>query len=311
MYSYLRSKDFILRNARPLDIARWYYLFEGGNRDDVLKTLKAYQNIDGGFAHALEPDCWNTRSTPLQTWVATRIIREVHLEDKKHPMILDILNYLASGAEFDGHRWNGLSTVASNNEYPHAPWWSYTQTQESSYNPTASLIGFILKYAEKDSNLYLFACNLAQEAYSYFKDHFPLDSMHEAACYVELYEYIKNTDHTKRHELYHLINLEHFKNLLQQQIKHLITYHTDSWLTDYVCKPSLFIADRSSDFYADNKDICHFECQFIKEHQNKDGTWNVAWNWDAYPNEWAISKNWWQSDIIINNLKYLKAFELA
>lgn len=69
-----KSKAFVYRNARPLDIARWNYLFENGDKQDVIKYLMAYQNPDGGFAHALESDCWNRQSTPVQTWVATRRI---------------------------------------------------------------------------------------------------------------------------------------------------------------------------------------------------------------------------------------------
>lgn len=303
MGHYISAKKFILKNARPLDMARWNYLFENADKQDVIKTLKAYQNADGGFANALEPDCWNAKSTPMQTWVATRIIKEINLENKSHPMIKGILEYLASGDEFDGHRWNGLNAVATNNDYPHAPWWTYTQNHELGYNPTASLIGFILKYAEKESDFYRLACNLAKEAYAYFENNFPLESMHEAACFVELYEDMKECDcHT-------LFNLERFKGLIQEQIKQLITYNTERWNIDYVCKPSLFITNKLSDFYLDNKDICSFECEFIREHQNKDGTWHITWNWEDYPEQWTISENWWKSDVIIKNIKYIKEFD--
>ena len=299
---YTRAKKFILRNSRPLDMARWNYLFENGSKEDVISILETYQNTDGGFANALEPDCWNINSTPLQTWVATQIIKEINLDDKNHPIIKGILNYLSSNDEFDGHRWKGLNTVVTNDNYPHAPWWSYSQEHELTYNPTASLIGFILKYAEKDTDIYKSACELSKEAYNYFKKSFPLESMHESACFVELYDYMKECS------ICDLINMEEFKNLLQKQIKKVITYDTKIWNTDYVCKPSLFINSKSSDFYLENKDICDFECQFILKTQNNDGSWKVTWDWNNYFEEWAISKNWWKSDIIIKNIKYIKEF---
>ena len=298
-----KAKKFIYKNARPLDMARWNYLFENGERAEVIKHLISYQNEDGGFGNALEPDCWNEKSTPLQTWVATKIIKEIGLEDKNHPLISGILNYLSSGDEFDGHRWHGLNTVQSNNNYPHAPWWSYLQDEERGCNPTASLIGFIFKYADENSSLYILACGLAQEAYDYFKKNFPLESMHETACIVDLYEYMKECN------IQGLLNLEEFRTLLQQQIIKVITYHTDSWRTDYVCKPSQFISSKKSDVYSGNEDICDFECNFIKQTQNADGTWNVTWNWDAFDEQWSISKNWWKADIIIRNISYIKAFE--
>lgn len=73
-------------------------------------------------------------SSPIQTWVATEIIKEVGLEEKDHPIIQGILQYLASGKDFDGHTW--ANTIASNNNVPHAPWWDYDPAAEASYNPT-------------------------------------------------------------------------------------------------------------------------------------------------------------------------------
>ena len=47
---YARAKKFILKNSRPLDMARWNYLFENGSKEEVINILKNYQNDDGGFA---------------------------------------------------------------------------------------------------------------------------------------------------------------------------------------------------------------------------------------------------------------------
>jgi len=298
-----KAREFVYKNARPIDVARWDFLFENGDGSEVIKYLSSYQNKDGGFGNALEPDCWNKKSTPMQTWAATKIIKEIGLENKSHPLISGILKYLSSGDEFDGHRWHGLNTVQSNSDFPHAPWWSYSQKEEKGYNPTASLIGFILKYADEKSSLHLLACRLAQEAYGYLKKNFPLESMHETACFVDLYEYMKAC------KIPGLPDLEEFRSLLRQQIKKVITYHTDSWRTEYVCRPSQFISSKKSDFYSGNEEICDFEFGFIKQTQNLDGTWNVPWNWDAFPAQWSISENWWKSDIIIRNMVYIKAFE--
>ena len=46
---------------------------------------------------------------------------------------------------------------------------------------------------------------------------------------------------------------------------------------DYVCKPSLFIGTKTSDFYMKNKEICDYECEFILNTQESDGTWGVIW----------------------------------
>lgn len=294
-----KSRQFIYRNARPIDLARWQYFFENGSKKQVLNTLAAYQNEDGGFGHGLEPDCWNPNSSPMQTWAATEIIREVELNDAEHPIIQGILKYLALTDDFDGNIWRG--TIPSNNEYPHAPWWGYEALQELSYNPTACLAGFVLKYAAPQSQLYARAISLAQKAYAFFKEKYPLDSMHTASCFVDLYEYMQECGADTG------INAEELKELLQKQIKYILTSDTSLWSTEYVCKPSLFIHSCQSDFYSENKDICAFECEFIARTQKYDGTWNITWQWDNYPRQWAISKNWWKSDLIIKNLRFYNA----
>ena len=294
-----KSGSFIYRNARPLDLARWMYLFENGDRDSVLKILAAYQNEDGGFGHGLEPDCWNPDSSPVQTWTATEIIKETGLEDAEHPVIQGILKYLSSGMDFDGHTW--ANTVPSNNDAPHAPWWTYSPSHEVSYNPTACFTGFILKYAQPGSELYQTALRLLQEAYSFFKTNFPLESMHTVSCFVELYGYLRGG------KAWGAVDPDEFRDLLNRQISRTLTRDTSVWAVEYVCKPSLFIDSKDSDFYAGCSELCDFECEFISDSQQADGTWAVTWAWSDYPEQWHISKNWWKSDLIIKNLKFFKA----
>ena len=86
METFKKAKEFIYRNARPLDLARWQYHFENGSREPVLKALSYYQNEDGGFGHALEADAWNPNSSPIQTWCAIEILREINFSDAEHPM---------------------------------------------------------------------------------------------------------------------------------------------------------------------------------------------------------------------------------
>lgn len=295
--NYNQARSFVYKNARPLDLARWKFLFEGGCKEDVLTALAAYQNDDGGFGHALEPDCWNPDSSPIQTWVATEIINEIGLEEKEHPVVQGILRYLSSGKDFDGHTW--ANTIASNNEAPHAPWWEHVPTAEPSYNPTACLIAFILKFADRESQLFALACDLAKEAYGYFQAHFPMESVGNVSCFVKLYNYLKESSTDT------LIDLTEFKALLQRQIQYVITYDTTVWVTEYVCKPSLFIGSKASDFYEENREICEYECAFIENSQEPDGTWAITWSWADYPEEWSISKNWWKSDWIIKYLHYV------
>jgi len=298
-----KARTFLYRNARPLDIARWQYHFEGGSRAAVLTALSAYQNEDGGFGHALEPDAWNPNSSPVQTWAATEILREIGWTDRTHPLVSGILRYLASGQDFDGHVW--ACTIGSNNDYPHAPWW-HSESESacnSDYNPTACLAGFILRFAEKDSDLYRLGCRAAKEAFAAFAARGLLDDMHTAACYIRLWEYGKEAGAAE------LLDAAAMEQKLRGQVKHGITQNTAEWANGYVCRPSQFFASRSSVFYADNKAIADYECTHIRETQLADGSWDIPWSWSAYDAEWAISKNWWKGSGVVLNLLYLKGLD--
>lgn len=293
-----KARNFIYQNARPLDLARWQYLFENGSKERVLEFLAVYQNEDGGFGHALEADCWNPQSSPVQTWAATEIIREIHLDEKEHPIIQGILHYLETSKDFDGHSWS--NTIPSNDLYPHAPWWNHTSDSEINYNPTVSLIGFILRYAAKESSIYHTAQKILKESYGWLKEKCPIESMHTASCFVELYEDLMDTGVS-------IIDLKEFEDLLKTQIKHVLTEDTSLWATEYVCKPSLFIHSTNSCFYEENKKLCDFECSFLSKTQESDGTWAVTWDWGCYPEQWYISKNWWKTDLILRNIKFYES----
>ena len=300
MSTFDKARTFIYRNARPLDLARWQYHFENGSRDAVLTALATYQNEDGGFGHALEPDAWNPNSTPIQTWVATEILREINYTDNSHSIIQGILRYLASGQDFNGKLW--YNEVVNGNDYPHAPWWHAEVDSADSYNPTACLAGFVIRFTDNDSELYRLGCLIAKEAYAADDKQGLSNDMHAVLLYIRLLRYCEEAGATD------IIDLSALKERLRERIKHSITHNSAEWETGYICKPSQFFKTRDSIFYTDNKEIAEYECDFITRTQLADGSWNIPWSWNGYPEEWAISKNWWKSNGAIINILYLKGF---
>lgn len=317
-----KAKIFIYRNARPIDYARWCYHFENGSAEAVLKALTAYQNEDGGFGHALEADCWNPNSAPMQTWCATEILRELFMSSKDEnvlefiknsDVVKGILQYLENSLDIEENGWGNCRE--SNNDYPHAPWWEYTQEAEDgksvddklndTYNPTAALAGFILAYAEKDSVIYQKAYRIAQRAIEDILRVDGLANMHVISCFIELYEYVKMTNVSGK------IRMTEMAERLKKLVHETISQDKEKWGKSYLCKPSQYIQSKESVFFEQNQEIALFECEFIRKTQMDDGTWSVAWAWCSYPKEWAISENWWKSDVIIKNCLYLRNIDSA
>ncbi|OKP72212.1 hypothetical protein A3844_27065 [Paenibacillus helianthi] len=295
-----RIRNWVYRNARPVDLARWKFHFEKGPADAVLSALSAYQNEDGGFAHALEADSWNPCSAPIQTANAVEKLLEIHWEDGSHPVIQGILKYLDSGAEVEGKAWKNV--VESNNIYPHAPWWNTNSnsTAHSMFNPTAILAGFILKYADRSSRLYPRGMEIARELSVFFLTD-PGIEMHPLKCIVTLIECISEAG------LQEQLPYARLQAAAVEQITALIKREAGEW-SGYSCRPSVFIQSPESPGYADNAALLHKELDYLLQTRNEEGVWNLTWNWDAFEREFAISENWWKTHIVIENVLLLRAF---
>lgn len=302
MSTFEKARKFVYRNARPLDFARWQYHFENGSAESVLSALAVYQNEDGGFAHGLEPDSFNPNSAPIQTWQATEILEEINFTDSSHPVIQGILRYLASGADFDKEHGQWLNVVPSNNDYPCAIWWTYGENgSEFKYNPTACLAGFIIRFADKDSELYLQGCEIAKQAFDWFTKNAPFDESHITNCFIRLYEYLTSANGR-------LVDMELFKAKLKEQVNANICRDTQKWSKEYVALPSSFIQSKNSIFYKDNAILLEEECRLIKETQLVDGSYPLPWTWYNDYEEFKVSENQWKGAIAVNNMLILKEF---
>ena len=291
------------RNARPLDLARWQYHFESGSAEAVLQSLSAYQNEDGGFGHGLEADCWNPASAPMQTWAAACILRELNAP-KEHPIVAGILRYLGSGAHFVDGLWQGA--IPSNNDFPHAPWWTFTERsgEDWGYNPTASLAGFVLQYGVSESALYKKAEGIAKRAVADFiAGRTKTDDMHEVNVFWELLASCKAAGRID------LFDESAFGQTLQRAVRALIGTDPQAWATGYVCTPSRFIRSPKSPFYPGSESLPEQECDQMIQGRNADGVWEITWSWGAYEREFAIAENWWKANLVIENLLFLRDFD--
>src|SRR5256885_545107 len=92
-----RAAEFIWRNGRLLDRQRFAHHFLGASAAPVVVALRAYQNADGGFGNALDPDKRCPDSQPVDVEVALRILDEVGDETLwRDPLIERTLQFLSS-----------------------------------------------------------------------------------------------------------------------------------------------------------------------------------------------------------------------
>ena len=136
-----RSRAYILGNARLLERRLFAYLFEGDQREPVLAALRAYQNPDGGFGSGLEPDKRCAASQPVDVEIAFKVLDL--LDGFDDPMVWQACDYLMSITTSEG----GVPfAVKGVEDAPHTPWWVASDPPTASPNPTASLLGMLLKH---------------------------------------------------------------------------------------------------------------------------------------------------------------------
>lgn len=297
---FKRTGRFVYRNARPLDLARWQYHFENGSAQSVVRALSAYQNPDGGFGHGVEADSLNPDSSPIQTWCATVILREINLFDPQHPMIADVNRYLTSGKHFDGHCWD--CAIPSNNDHPHAPWWAYSGPSDPAkrnYNPGASLAGWLLRTCEPGSEGDTLGRRIALEAYDHYMSGDRVEDMHLLGCFVTLCRDVKQAAPE-------LFDADAMLERLRADVHACLNWYAGHWEEWYCSMPSDMIAGREDSFYRGIEALAEAECYFIVRTQQPDGAWLVPWRWTDYPDAYAVSANHWRSHIAIKNIAFLR-----
>ena len=112
------AADFLAANARVLDRRVFQRLFSGGAAEPVRDAVAAYRNADGGFGHALEPDCRAAASQPAAVEMAMRIMDLADAWDER--LVRDAIDWLATTGPAEGGAAFVGPSVA---EGPHAPWW--------------------------------------------------------------------------------------------------------------------------------------------------------------------------------------------
>ena len=182
-----RAADYLRNEARPLERALFAYHFEGRGRTAVLAALVPYQNADGGFGRALEPDMRAEASSVVATTIALDILRRVGANEETSGLPAALV-YLMDNYDVETERWPIISPAVE--DAPHAPWWDFAASATNFRgfwaNPRASVVGYLWQYRKLvpspfvEGALRLAATDLL--TYSQTME------MHDLICYVDLLE---------------------------------------------------------------------------------------------------------------------------
>ncbi|MBN1976875.1 MAG: hypothetical protein JW918_05690 [Anaerolineae bacterium] len=298
-----RARDFIKARARPLDRALFAHRFEGASVDLVTAELARFQNDDGGFGHALEPDVRTPTSSALATEIGLRTLQELGCASD-HPMVARAVRFLLETIDPRTRVWRVIPPDA--NAHPHAPWWhdgdgSLARTfDDFLIIPRASVVGLLHHYAALVPVDWLAGLTehtvatleaIADDAFAGGGD-----SLRYALHLVET----KALPRSYRGRLVpRLCSLS----------RKFVSCDPQEW-GGYVAAP-LKVAPTPDSLVADElRAGLEMYLDYLIDHQAPEGAWEPTWTWgDFYPDVWERAKLEWRGELTLRMLTALRAFD--
>ena len=296
------AQNYIQTQARPLERKRFELDFEEGSVDAVLTQLGKFQNPDGGFGNALEPDMRTPTSSALCTEIGLRILAELDTP-AEHPLVSSAVAYLLETFDPETQVWRVVPMDA--NEHPHAPWWhdedgSLARTfDDFLVIPRAGVLALLHHYAEFVPATWLTEITQTTITAIQNMDVEKFGSGGDALVYMcRLAESPELPTEIKAWLV----------PLVQKLADQIVARDPAQWVQ--YCAPPLKLAPTPQAISAAFLGDClpaHLD--YLIETQSPAGYWDVNWSWgDSYSDVWPLARQEWRGDITLMNLQTLKAF---
>jgi hypothetical protein len=293
-----RAVEYLRQEARPLEKALYEFHFEDGSRTNVLAALVDYQNPDGGFGHALEPDMRAPASSVIATITALGVLRQVGA-DEDTPGLPAALAYLVDAFDVESERWPIVPPEVE--DAPHAPWWSYEDSAESFggfwANPRAAVVGYLQQFNRLTPSPFLEGARRAVvDDLMRYAQHM---EMHDLLSFIVLLE----TEGLPREDY------EGILDKLSRALPQSVALDAAQW-DEYGLHP-LDVVTRPDSPLAGVLDeaIIDQGLDYLIERQGADGTWRPNWSWDFVDaGAWAAAEREWRGILTLRKLNCLRAY---
>jgi hypothetical protein len=294
-----RAKAFVEHYARPLEQRIYAYYYRQGPKEAIFEALATFQNPDGGFGNALEPDLRLPDSSVLATTVGLQVLREFDAP-ADHPLVRGALHYLLQTYNPAAEAWSIIPP--NTDDAPHAPWWTYGEDVAASWNnflvnPRVEIIGYLLDYAPSGLPAWV-RRRLVDAVGTYLDEHPDKIGMFDLLCYDRLIKTRTLPEDTRAMLIAKLTPL----------VDQLVIKDPAEW-EKYNLMPLELVNAPDSPFAAVLGDVVAQNLDFEIDRQHADGSWKPKWTWGPlYPDVWEQAKQDWSGVITLRTLKALRNF---
>jgi hypothetical protein len=293
--SFSNAQEFLLQRARPLERALFRFHFENAPAGEVRQALAAFQNEDGGFGRALEPDFRLPASSALATSLALKYLREAGLP-ARDPLVGAALCWTQAAFDHGLDRWPAVPGAV--NDWPHAPWWIWSGPGQPGFtaNPSVEFVAHLWRYREAVDATFLSEITARAEELVHRLPDRP--EMHDLLCVIHLAE-TPSVPAVLRNQA---------ANYVRQTGPVIVAREPEAWI-GYGVKP-LALAPRADSLLAPL--LCgpvsaNLEFEILR--QGADGAWAPNWSWGGlFPQDWPEAELEWKGVLTLQTLLTLRSY---
>lgn len=295
------ARRFLKTQARPLDRALFEYRFEDAPAGQVLDELSRFQNPDGGFGRALEPDLRTPSSSALATAIGLRLLTELSCDDD-HPVVGSVIHWLLNAFDPLTDVWRVAPYDV--NDHPHAPWWhdragSLARTfDDFQVIPRAELVGLLHHFPSLVPPRWL--REITEKTVTSIETIEPLGSGGGDDLVYALH-LAESEDLPPAHR-------DRLLARLRRVVPEVVSRDPGQWRSYCITPLKVSPAPGSpvSDLILDAVQL-HLDYQI--DQQAADGAWDPVWDWGgAYPEAWEKARREWRGHLTLETLTSLRAY---
>jgi hypothetical protein len=293
--AFVRAASFIATDGRPLEQALFEFHFNNGSVEDVLVELGKFQNPDGGFGHAVEPDVRMPESSAFISSVAFQVISELDVP-ADHSMVQSGIAYFERTHNGSIGGWDPTGPIV--NDYPRAPWWNYSEVdgrldELKQSNPGAEIAGYLQKYRAASNDEFVDA--VTGDALRVIEG-LPDDmEVHSMLCFMRLAECSPPRV------------ADRLLPKLKRGVHSVLGKSAEEW-AKYGGRPLWFAGSTDSLLADELRDLVQIQLDYEIDTQMEDGSWSPVWSWGQYEDDWEQAKTEWAGYLTLRNLMALRAW---